>query len=101
MPSTHADVSEVSILNRILRPEDPTFSPEGAQDVLSLGFAESDQQRMRELSAKARAGTLTAEEDAEAGRYELLGHLLGILQSKARRSLKTHRGEGGSKPGTH
>ena len=46
-------------------------------------------------------GTLTAEENAEAGRYELLGHLLGILQSKARRSLKNHRGEGGKKPRTH
>ena len=101
MPSTHVDASEVSILNRILRPGEPTFSPEGAQDILSLGFSESDKQRMRELSAKARAGTLTADEDAEAGRYELLGHLLGILQSKARRSLKNHRGEGGRKPRTH
>jgi hypothetical protein len=62
---------------------------------LSLDFHQTDKQRMRELSAKARAGTLTAEEDAEAGRYELLGHLLGILQSKARRSLKYHRGEDG------
>ncbi len=95
MSSTHADASEVSILNRILRPDDPTFSPDGAQDILRLGFSESDKQRMRELSAKARAGTLTAEEDAEAGRYELLGHLLGILQSKARRSLKNPRGKGG------
>ena len=101
MPATYADTSEVSILNRILRPDDPTFSPEGAQDILRLGFSESDKQKMRELSAKARAGTLTVEEDAEAGRYELLGHLLGILQSKARRSLKGHRDEGGKKPRTH
>lgn len=100
MTSTQTDASEVSILNRILRPEEPTFSPEGAQDILSLSFSEGDKQRMRELSAKARAGTLTSEEDAEAGRYELLGHLLGILQSKARRSLK-NRGEGGKKPRTH
>jgi hypothetical protein len=101
MPSTQIDSSNVSILNRLLRPDDPTFSPDGAQDILSLGFSESDQHRMRELSAKARAGTLTAEEDAEAGRYELLGHLLGILQSKARRSLKNHHGDGGKKSRTH
>lgn len=101
MSTTHADASEVSILNRILRPEEPTFSPEGAQDILSLGFSDGDKKRMRELSAKARAGTLTVEEDAEAGRYEMLGHLLGILQSKARRSLKNPRGEGGKKPRTH
>jgi hypothetical protein len=96
--STHADASEVSILNRMMRPEDP-FSPEGARDVLSLGFAECDKQRMRELSAKARAGALTAEEAAEAGRYELLGHLLGVMQSKARRSLENHRSQGGKTPG--
>ncbi|MDR3635918.1 MAG: hypothetical protein P4L84_19100 [Isosphaeraceae bacterium] len=100
MHSAHTDGSEVSILNRLLRPEAPTFSPEGAQDILSLSFPECDKERMRELSAKARAGTLTAEEDAEAGRYELLGHLLGIMQSKARRSLKSHRGDGGQKPRT-
>ena len=92
--SCDTDASEVSILNRILRPEAPTFSPEGARDILALGFAERDKKRMRELSSRARAGTLTAEEDAEAGRYELLGHLLGIMQSKARRSLKNQRDEG-------
>ena len=43
------------------------------------------------LSAKARAGTLTAKEVAEAGKYELVGHLLNIMQSKARRSLKSPR----------
>jgi hypothetical protein len=101
MPSTHTDASEVSILNRLLRPDAPTFSPEGARDILSLSFPESDKQRMRELSAKARAGTLTAEEDAEAVRYELLGHLLGIMQSKARRSLKGHCGESEKKPRMH
>lgn len=101
MPSTHTNASELSILNRIVRPEEPTFSPEGAQDIMSLGFPDSDKRRMRELSAKARAGTLTAEEDAEADRYEMLGHLLGLLQSKARRSLKNHRRDDGKKPRTH
>jgi hypothetical protein len=101
MSSTRADATEVSILNRILRPDEPTFSPEGARDILGLSFPESDMQRMRELSARARAGTLTPEEDAEAGRYELLGHLLAVLQSKARRSLRDHRGEGGAKPGAN
>lgn len=100
MPSIHEGTSEVSILNRILRPEEPTFSPEGARDILSLGFSEGDKRRLRELSARAREGKLTPEEDAEAARYELLGHLLGIMQSKARRSLKDHHGEGGKSPGT-
>jgi hypothetical protein len=88
---------EVAILNRILRPDVPTFSPEAARDILALDFDPADKDRMRQLSAKARAGTLTAEEDAEAGQYELIGHLLNIMQSKARRSLKSHHAEGAKK----
>jgi hypothetical protein len=88
----HTGNNEVSILNRILRPEVPTFSPEGARDILSLDFDQTDKDRMQQLSAKARAGTLTTEEDAEAGKYELLGHLLNIMQSKARKSLKRNKG---------
>jgi hypothetical protein len=87
------DTSEVSILNRILRPDAPTFSHEVAREILALDFDQADKDRMRQLSAKARAGTLSAEEDAEAGKYELVGHLLNILQSRARRSLKSHRDE--------
>jgi hypothetical protein len=93
----HAGNSEVSILNRMLRPDTPMMSPEAARDILGWDFDQADRDRMRELSAKARTGTLTAEEDAEAGRYELVGHLLNIMQSKARRSLKSHAGENGKK----
>ena len=100
MPATHSETSEVSILNRILRPDVPTFSPEAARDILALDFDHADKDRMRELAAKARAGTLTAEEDVEAGKYELVGHLLNIMQSKARRSVKSHCGEGAEKSGT-
>jgi hypothetical protein len=96
--ANHTDTSEVSILNRILRPNSPAFSPEAARDILTLDFDQSDKDRMRELSAKARAGTLTAKEDAEAGKYELIGHLLNIMQSKARRSLKGRRDDNGKKP---
>ena len=98
----HVQNSEVSILNRILRPDAPTFSREAAQDILTLDFDQADKDRMRELSAKSRAGTLTAKEEAEAGKYELVGHLLNIMQSKARRSLKNSRGRNGKKkPQTH
>jgi hypothetical protein len=100
MPTAHTDASEVSILNRILQPDVPSFSPETAQDILALDFDQADKDRMRELSAKARAGTLTTKEDAEAGKYELVGHLLNIMQSKARRSLKNRSGDG-KKPRTH
>ncbi len=99
MAAAHADTSEVSILNRILRPDAPTFSPETAREILALDFDPVDKASMRELSAKARAGALTAEEDAAAAHYELIGHLLNIMQSKARRSLGGRRGESGKKAG--
>src|SRR3954451_23498376 len=102
MHVSHAGKSEVAILNRILQPEKPMISPEAARDILGWDFDQADKERMRQLSAKARAETLTAEEDAEAGRYELVGHLLNIMQSKARRSLKSHRDEDGKrKPRMH
>jgi hypothetical protein len=101
MAATHTETSEVSILNRILRPDAPTLSPDAATDILTWDFDQADKGRMRELSAKARAGTLTPEEDAEAGKYEVVGHLLSVLQSKARRSLKNHRDEAGKTPRTH
>jgi hypothetical protein len=102
MRVSHAGKSEVSILNRMLRPETPMISPEAARDILGWDFDQADKDRMRQLSAKARQGTLTVEEDAEAGRYELIGHLLNIMQSKARRSLKSSGGgDGKKKPRMH
>ena len=47
---------------------------------------------MRQLLAKAKEGTLTQPEQAEIENYGRVGSLLGILQSKARVSLRgTHK----------
>jgi len=69
--------------------EDP--SPTAARELLKLQFSEDDQKRMRELSAKARAGALTPEEERLTDTYERLGCLLDILHSKSRRVLKHRR----------
>jgi hypothetical protein len=42
---------------------------------------------MGDLSSKARAGTLTSDEQADIDTYERLGCLLDILHSQARRAL--------------
>ena len=84
--------SEVAILSRVLEPDKSSLSPAAARDLLALDFSPADKERMRELSAKAREGTLTAAEQAETNNYERVGRLLNILQSKARRSLKGRRG---------
>lgn len=100
MSAAPVDTSEVSILNRILRPEAATFSPAAARDILRLDFDPVDKDRMRELSEKARKGMLTAAEDVEAGKYETVGHLLGILQSRARLALKSRHGADETSPET-
>jgi len=42
---------------------------------------------MRDLSAKARAGTLTPQQQIELDTFESLGCLLDIVHSQARRAL--------------
>jgi hypothetical protein len=85
-------ISDLSILNRVLRPDKPMFSLAAAQEILALDFDQADKDRMRQLLAKAREGMLTEAEQAESDSYERVGHLLNILQSKARRSLKDRDG---------
>ena len=96
MISARADASEAAILDRMVRPGAATLPREAARDFLAPDFDRADRDRMRELAAKARVGALTAEEDAEAGHYERIGHLRNIPQTEARRSLQGHRdGDGG------
>jgi hypothetical protein len=79
--------SEAAILKRVIEAEVDDLPPETAHYILRLRFTEPDLQRMDELAAKARAGTLKEAERAEVENYEHVGHLLALMQSKARRSL--------------
>lgn len=79
---------EAAILTRLVGPNEPTLSPAAAKGILALGFSPADKDRMHALAAKARAGTLTEDEQAEVEAYSRINSLLGILQSKARRVLK-------------
>jgi hypothetical protein len=63
------------------------LSPTAARALLKVQFSAHDQDRMRLLSAKARAGTLTSQEEADIDTFERLGCLLDILHSKARLAL--------------
>ena len=56
--------------------------------ILDLDFKQPDKDRMRTLLAKAKKGTLTAKEKIEIDNYERVGHMLSLMKSKARRSLK-------------
>jgi hypothetical protein len=85
--ATLPPTTEVALWLRILHP-DGELTPEVARGVLKLSFPPDDVKRMRELSAKARGGTLAQEEEAAMEDYERVGALLSILKSKARQLLK-------------
>lgn len=79
--------NESSILDRVVGSDRPNFSSEVAEAILSLKFDKSDRRRMEALAQKAREGKLTGDEGAELEAYARVRSLLGILKSKARRSL--------------
>src|SRR5271166_2134144 len=99
MPGTHQDKincmktaslaprTEAEVWMSILHP-DREMSPRVARVIVGLSFPETDIARMHELSAKARAGALSSEEEAEMDAFERIGSILSILKSKARQVLK-------------
>jgi hypothetical protein len=84
MPS----LTEADVFSRIFEPEKPNLSPEAARSILQLDFKSDDRDRMNALSAKARLGTLTRQENEDLDTFIQVGPLLAIMQSKARRSPK-------------
>lgn len=95
MQLSQVEISEVAIMSRVLRPEKPSFSTSAAKAILELDFEEADKERMHQLSAKAREGSLSRREQTELDNFERVGHLLGMMRSKARRSLKARQGANG------
>lgn len=87
MTSTIAN-TEADILARAIAVGAPTLPPDTAKAILAFDFAPEDRERMNRLAEKARAGTLTVEEQSEIDCYERVGHFLSLLQSKARVSLR-------------
>jgi hypothetical protein len=95
MQRTELPYYEAAILGRLAGSHDPSLSPAAAKGLLTLEFDPADKDRMHELAAKARAGNLTPEEQAEVEAYSRVGSLIGILHSKARGALKRRRGTKG------
>jgi len=97
MHQTDLPYHEAAILTRIAGADAPALSAAAAKGILTLGFSSADKDRMHTLTAKARAGTLTSDEQAEVEAYSRIGSLLGILKSKARRALKRGTSNGKAK----
>ncbi len=80
--------TEAAILGRLIQARD-SVSRDVAEYLLSIEFESSDIDRMNFLARRAQEGNLTAEEAAELDSYLHVGSLLSIMQSKARRLLKS------------
>lgn len=83
-----ATESEAAILKRVIKPDVGGIAPEVAREILKLGFSEDDHARMAELSERAQSVSLTGDEQAELDGYINISHLLALMHSKARVSLK-------------
>jgi hypothetical protein len=81
--------TEAGILARLIRNRTDDLSRDAANYLLSLQFDEDDVSRMNELSEMARLGTLAAADTAELDSYIHVSNLLAVMQSKARRVLRT------------
>ena len=92
MQAAHTGTSEVAIFGRVLEPEEANLDVAAARAILELDFKQADKDRMRVLLAKAKKGTLKAKEKVEIDNYERVGHMLSLMKSKARRSIKGGRG---------
>ncbi len=82
------DNSAVAIWKRTIQPETGDLPPAEARAILRLKLSTQDLDRADELSAKAREGTLTPEEESELETYLTVGSALEFLKSKARLSLQ-------------
>ena len=81
--------TEAEIWTGILYP-DADIPHIAASAILRLSFSPTHRRRMRELSAKARAGELSRYEEFEMQNFERVGDMLSILKSKARHALKSN-----------
>ena len=84
---TSSRTSEIAIFGRLIKSDDGDLSHELARYILTIGFGEEDQARMRDLAERNQVGILPPEERDELQNYVKAGHLLALLHSKARKSL--------------
>ena len=97
MQQTERAYHEAAILSRLVAPDKPVLSSAAARGILRLEFSLPDKECMHSLAAKARAGILSDDEQAQIEAYSRISSLLGILKSKARRVLQRHTNNGKAK----
>ena len=82
-----AQIAEAAILTRVIAADRNEITPDVARYLLSMQLPKADRDRVDELSARTRSGSLTDAEEAELDSCLHIGSLLGVTQSRARRLL--------------
>jgi hypothetical protein len=82
-----------SALDQLVTPLSDCLTPESARRLLALKAARKLQARVNDLAGRHSRGELSAEEQAEYGRYVSFSTFVAILKSKARRLLAESSGE--------
>jgi hypothetical protein len=80
--------NEVTILARVFDDERGLLPRDLARALLGVEFSERDKARMHDLAVRNQDDALSSEEKEELFAFAKAGSLLGILKSKARRTLK-------------
>jgi hypothetical protein len=80
--------NEVTILARVFDDERGLLPRDLARTILDVEFSERDKARMHDLAVRNQADALSRVEKEEMYGFAKTGTLLGILKSKARRTLK-------------
>jgi len=83
--------SEIAIFGRLIKANDGNLSRQLARYLLTLGFEQVEQDRMEDLACRNQKGALSPAEKEELLNYVKVGHLLALLHSKARKSLRKKR----------
>ncbi|WP_148598446.1 hypothetical protein [Aquisphaera giovannonii] len=92
MTISQAGENEVSILARVFDDERGLTPPDLARSSLEARSNERHRACMHDLAVRNQSGTLAQAEREELRAFAKAGTLLGILKSKARRTLKVPRG---------
>ena len=87
--TNQAGPSEVTILARVLGNGPGRLPPTIARYLLNLGFGEQDRARMHDLAVRNQDDSLSPQEKEELFAYAKAGTLLSILNSRARRALRS------------
>lgn len=73
-----------SILDRVLRPVSASLNDEAATKLIGLKADRKAQARVAELAEKCNEGELTDAERREYESYLMAGHVVAVLQARAR-----------------